>query len=130
MRIIRLTKESTKALLTHKLRAFFMMAGTLIGVMALTAIMTISVGTARKLKQQISKWPHDVIKVNAGGGKGYTMPRKVSPPFCLPMPKPSKTRLITWYWLLQSQRRGGYRSKAIPDRPVRTYSPSNRTGMR
>jgi len=76
MRIIRLTKEGAKALLTHKLRAFFMMAGTLIGVTALTAIMTISVGTARKLKQQVSKWPHDVIKVNVGGGKGYTMPQE------------------------------------------------------
>jgi len=76
MRIIRLTKESTKALLTHKLRAFFMMAGTLIGVTALTAIMTISVGTARELKHQVSKWPHDVIKVNVGGGKGYTMPQE------------------------------------------------------
>ena len=29
MRIVRLAKESAKALLTHKLRAFFMMAGTL-----------------------------------------------------------------------------------------------------
>jgi putative ABC transport system permease protein len=76
MRIIRLAKEGAKALLTHKLRAFFMMAGTLIGVMALTAITTISVGTARKLKQQLSKWPHDVIKVNVGGGKGYTMPQE------------------------------------------------------
>jgi len=76
MRIQHLTQEGIRALLTHKLRAFFMMAGTLIGVMALTAIMTISVGTARKLKQQVSKWPHDVIKVNAGGGKDYTMPQE------------------------------------------------------
>lgn len=76
MRILHLTQEGIRALLTHKLRAFFMMAGTLIGVAALTAIMTISVGTARRLKQQASKWPHDVIKVNAGGGKGYTMPQE------------------------------------------------------
>jgi len=55
MRILRLTQEGIRALLTHKLRAFFMMAGTLIGVAALTAIMTISIGTARKLKQQASR---------------------------------------------------------------------------
>ena len=75
MRILRLAQEGAHALLAHKLRTFFMMAGTLIGVSALTVIMTISVGTARKLKEQISKWPYDVIKVNAGGGKGYTMPQ-------------------------------------------------------
>lgn len=75
MRILRLAQEGAHALLDHKLRTFFMMAGTLIGVSALTVIMTISVGTARKLKEQISKWPYDVIKVNAGGGKGYTMPQ-------------------------------------------------------
>lgn len=75
MRILRLTQEGARALLAHKLRTFFMMAGTLIGVTALTVITTISVGTARKLKQQVSKWPHNVIKVNAGGGKGYTMPK-------------------------------------------------------
>ena len=52
MRILHLTQEGIRTLLTHKLQAFFMMAGTLIGVAALTAIMTISVGTARKLKHQ------------------------------------------------------------------------------
>ena len=75
MIIIRLIKEGAQALLAHKSRTFFMMAGTLIGVAALTTIMIISVGTAQKLKEQIGKWPHDVIKVNAGGGKGYTMPQ-------------------------------------------------------
>lgn len=74
MRVMRITKEGARALLAYKLRTFFMMAGTLIGVAALTVIMVIGVGTARKLKEQLSKWPHDVIKVNAGGGKGYTMP--------------------------------------------------------
>jgi len=71
---MRITKEGARALLAYKLRTFFMMAGTLIGVAALTVIMAIGVGTARKLKEQVSKWPHDVIKVNVGGGKGYTMP--------------------------------------------------------
>ncbi len=75
MRIIRLIKEGAQALLAHKSRTFFMMAGTLIGVAALTTIMIISVGTTQKLKEQIGKWPHDVIKVNVGGGKGYTMPQ-------------------------------------------------------
>lgn len=75
MRILRITKEGAHALLAYKLRTFFMMAGTLIGVTALTIITAISIGTARKLGEQIAKWPHDVIKVNAGGGKGYTMPK-------------------------------------------------------
>jgi putative ABC transport system permease protein len=62
------------SLIANKSSAFFMMAGTLVGVTALTIIMTISVGTADKLAKQVAKWPGDVVKVNAGGGKGYTMP--------------------------------------------------------
>ena len=74
MRTLRIIKEGANALTANKLRSFFMMAGTLVGVTALTIIMTITLGTREKAFKQASKWPSDVIKINAGGGKGYTAP--------------------------------------------------------
>lgn len=76
MKVQHIINQGVTALTIHKLRTFFMMIGTFVGVSSLTVIMAINVGTGKMLKEQVSKWSHNVIKVNAGGGKGYTQPQE------------------------------------------------------
>jgi putative ABC transport system permease protein len=74
MRALRLTQEAIRVLAAYKMRSFFMMAGTIIGVVALIIVMAISGGTAATLQAQVNKLGTHTIKINAGGGKGYTRP--------------------------------------------------------
>ena len=47
MRISRIVREGIQALGANKLRTFFMMAGTIIGIAALTVIMAMGKGTEK-----------------------------------------------------------------------------------
>ena len=53
MRLQRIASEGFQALGAHKLRTFFMMAGTIIGVAALIIIMAIGRGTQKKLMKRV-----------------------------------------------------------------------------
>lgn len=69
MRILRLVGVGIEALAAHKLRTFLMMAGTLVGVAALTVVMAMGKGTERKIEKRLENFGPDVIMIPAGGGK-------------------------------------------------------------
>jgi putative ABC transport system permease protein len=75
MRLSRIAGEGVRALAAHKLRTFFMMVGTIVGIAALTVILAIGKGTQREVMKSVNAFGARLIKINAGGGKGYTKPQ-------------------------------------------------------
>ncbi|MFP4106893.1 MAG: ABC transporter permease [Phycisphaerae bacterium] len=69
MRMLRIAGVGIEALATHKLRTVLMMAGTLVGVAALTVVMAMGKGTERKIMKRIQSFGPDAIMIPAGGGK-------------------------------------------------------------
>ena len=69
MRPLRIAGVGINALATHKLRTFLMMAGTLVGVAALTVVMAMGKGTERKIMKRVENFGPDAIMIPAGGGK-------------------------------------------------------------
>ncbi|MEW5945799.1 MAG: ABC transporter permease [bacterium] len=76
MRIIRIAVEGARALTANKLRSFFMMAGTMTGIAALTVIMSAGEGTEQKVMQRMETFGTRAIMVTAGGGKGFSPPQE------------------------------------------------------
>jgi putative ABC transport system permease protein len=75
MSLPRIAAEGIRALAAHTLRTFFMMAGTVVGIAALTVIMAVGKGTEREVLKRVNSFGVHLIKINAGGGKGYTKPQ-------------------------------------------------------
>jgi putative ABC transport system permease protein len=75
MRTLRIAKESARALAGNKLRTFFMMAGTIVGIAALTVIMAIGKGTEKKVMKRVTSFGTHAIMVTAGAGKGFSPPQ-------------------------------------------------------
>jgi len=69
MRPLRIAGVGINALMVHKVRTFLMMAGTLVGVAALTVVMAMGEGTERKIMKRIENFGSDAIMIPAGGGK-------------------------------------------------------------
>lgn len=76
MRISRIVREGIQSLGANKLRTFFMMAGTIIGISALTVIMAMSKGTEKNVMKRVNSFGVRAIMVNAGGGKGMSPPQE------------------------------------------------------
>ena len=76
MRILRIAKEGAHALSANKLRTFFMMAGTIIGIAALTVIMSVGKGTEKKVMKRVNAFGTHAIMITAGGGKGFSPPQE------------------------------------------------------
>ena len=76
MRIMRIAKEGARALSAHKLRTFFMMAGTIVGIAALTVIMAVGKGTEKKVMKRVNAFGSHAIMITAGGGKGFSPPQE------------------------------------------------------
>jgi putative ABC transport system permease protein len=74
MNISRISSEALQSLSTHKLRSFLMMIGTVVGVSALMVILAIEHGTQIEVSKRVESFGTRLIKINAGGGKGYTKP--------------------------------------------------------
>jgi putative ABC transport system permease protein len=62
------------ALAANKLRAFFMMAGTIVGIAALTVIMAIGKGTEKKIMKRVESFGPRAMMLIAGGGKDMPPP--------------------------------------------------------
>jgi len=75
MRVYRIAKEGTRALLAHKLRAFFMMAGTIVGIAALVVIMAVGKGAEKNVMKRVNGFGTRAIMITAGGGKGFSPPQ-------------------------------------------------------
>jgi len=76
MRILRIVREGMQALGANKLRTFFMMAGTIVGIAALTVIMAMGKGTGKKVMKRVNNFGVWAIMVTAGGGKGFSPPQE------------------------------------------------------
>jgi len=76
MRLLHIGKEGARALSAYKLRTFFMMAGTIIGIAALTVIMAVGKGTEKKVMKRVNAFGTHAIMVTAGGGKGFSPPQE------------------------------------------------------
>jgi len=74
MRVFRIANEGAKSLTANKVRTFFMMAGTIVGIAALTVIMAIGKGTERKVMQRVESFGPRAIMLIAGGGKDLPPP--------------------------------------------------------
>ena len=74
MKTLRIAAEGARALTAHKLRTFFMMAGTLVGIAALTVIMAVGKGTERKVMKRVENFGPRAIMLIAGGGKDLPPP--------------------------------------------------------
>jgi len=64
-----IVREGMRALSVHKLRTFFMMAGTLVGIGGLIVVMAIGRGTGEKVMKRVNNFGPRAIMVYAGGGK-------------------------------------------------------------
>jgi len=69
MKLYRIAREGMRSLAANKLRTFFMMAGTMVGIAALTIIMGISEGTQRKIMSRLEKFGPRAMMLVAGGGQ-------------------------------------------------------------
>ena len=74
MRALRIAREGAAALAAHKLRTFFMMAGTIVGIAALVVIMAIGKGTERKVMKRVRTFGPKAMMLIAGGGKDLPPP--------------------------------------------------------
>ena len=74
MRVLRLAGVGMEALAANKLRTFLMMAGTLVGVAALTVVMALGEGTERKIMKRVRNFGPRAIMLIAGGGKDVPGP--------------------------------------------------------
>ncbi len=74
MKTPRIAAEGARALTGHKLRTFFMMAGTVAGIAALTVIMAVGKGTERKVMKRVAGFGPRAIMLIAGGGKDLPPP--------------------------------------------------------
>ncbi len=76
MRSSRIVKEGVQSLGANKLRTFFMMAGTIVGIAALTVIMAMGKGTEQSVMKKVNSFGIKAIMVTAGGGKGFSPPQE------------------------------------------------------
>lgn len=76
MRSSRIIKEGVQSLGANKLRTFFMMAGTIVGIAALTVIMAMGKGTEQSVMKKVNSFGIKAIMVTAGGGKGFSPPQE------------------------------------------------------
>ena len=74
MRLPRIAGEGIQALGINKLRTFFMMAGTIVGVAALVVIMAIGKGTEKKVMKRMQNFGPRAMMLIAGGGKDLPPP--------------------------------------------------------
>jgi len=74
MRLSRIAGEGIRALGINKLRTFFMMAGTIVGVAALVVIMAVGKGTERRIMKRVQNFGPRAMMLIAGGGKDMPPP--------------------------------------------------------
>ena len=74
MRLSRTASEGVQSLKINKLRTFLMMAGTIVGIAALTVIMAVGKGTEKRVMKRLQSFGPRSIMLIAGGGKALPPP--------------------------------------------------------
>jgi len=74
MRLLRIAGEGAGALAANKVRTFFMMAGTIVGIASLVVIMAIGKGAEKKVRLRVEKFGPRAMMLIAGGGKDLPPP--------------------------------------------------------
>lgn len=74
MRLFRVAGEGLDALAANKLRTFFMMAGTIVGIAALTVIMAMGKGTEKRVMKRVENFGPRAMMLIAGGGRALPPP--------------------------------------------------------
>ncbi len=69
MKILRTASEGLESLAANKLRTCFMMAGTVVGIAALTVIMAIGKGTEAQVMRRVENFGPRAMMLVAGGGR-------------------------------------------------------------
>jgi putative ABC transport system permease protein len=67
MRTWRLVREGVGALLSHRLKTLFMMAGTMLGIASLTVVMAMNDGARQELESNLDRFGSDAIRIRSGG---------------------------------------------------------------
>lgn len=76
MKAFRVAREGMRSLVDHKLRTFFMMAGTLVGIAALTVILAVGKGVELNVMKRVNAFGTRAVMITAGGGKGFAPPQE------------------------------------------------------
>jgi putative ABC transport system permease protein len=74
MRNLHIAREGLRALYLNKLRTFFMMAGTLVGIAALLVVMAVGKGTENRVMKRVNTFGPRAINLITGGGKDLPPP--------------------------------------------------------
>ena len=74
MRMFRIAGQGIQALGTNRTRTFFMMAGTIVGIAALTVIMALGKGTEKQVMKRVEGFGPRSLMLIAGGGKDLPPP--------------------------------------------------------
>jgi|LSQX01.2.fsa_nt_gb putative ABC transport system permease protein len=74
MRALRIAGEGIDSLAANRLRTFFMMAGTIVGIAALTVIMAIGKGTEKNVMKRVEVFGPRAMMLIAGGGRALPPP--------------------------------------------------------
>ena len=74
MRMFRIAGEGIHSLAANKMRTFFMMAGTIVGIAALTVIMAIGKGTEKKVMKRVENFGPRAMMLIAGDGPAKPPP--------------------------------------------------------
>jgi len=74
MKTGRLIKESFKQLGKNKLRSFLMMIGIVIGIIALTLVVSAGLGAQKRIMERVQKFGLDSLMIFSGGGRQMGRP--------------------------------------------------------
>jgi putative ABC transport system permease protein len=75
----RIVKTAFKGLGRNKVRTFLMMIGVVIGIVALTLVVSAALGARERVMERVRKFGLDSLMVNAGGGQEMGRPSSGQP---------------------------------------------------
>ena len=79
MKTLRIVKSAFKSLGRNKLRTFLMMIGVIIGVIALTMVVSAGLGARQRVMERVRKFGLDSLMIRAGAGQMLGRPSSGQP---------------------------------------------------
>lgn len=79
MKTARIAKSAFKGLGRNKVRTFLMMIGVVIGIVALTLVVSAALGAQKRVMERVRKFGLDSLMVSAGGGQEMGRPTSGQP---------------------------------------------------